>query len=67
MTKDTSPIVGQPPGPGLFGVCPACRRWFALEQIAVRSDRLVGEIHRFRCKNCQTVVEFAKHLPPHVV
>ena len=61
--SNTIGILARPMQPGTFRVCPECRSWFALIQVAEHDDDLKGAITTYRCKKCNATFDFADRHP----
>ncbi len=53
-------IVARPPGPVVFGICPHCGRWFALQYVSARWSDGGDLLSLYRCKRCGKEAEFAE-------
>ena len=64
MNKQTpQPILAQPLQPGLFKICPQCRKWFALKLVAAKPDPDFLALREYHCKYCGGETLFAARLP----
>lgn len=60
-------ILASPLGPGLWRVCPACHKRFALRLQRKGDRQIVKQVTTYRCKACGHEVEFAKQHPPNAI
>jgi predicted RNA-binding Zn-ribbon protein involved in translation (DUF1610 family) len=67
FARQTLGILSEPLRPSLFGKCPQCGRWFALNCVREEKSEISGTVSTYRCEHCGHEEQYAQCHPPHAI